>query len=91
MKRIAPPARASPRKKSKRPVNRVARATTIMTGAKRSSGGPISINRWTTVAASVAVTAAVAPSGAAMAKGSELRAATKEALMAVVMKVAARP
>jgi hypothetical protein len=62
-----------------------------MTGAKRSSGGPISISRWATVAASVAVTAAVAPSGAAMAKGRELLAATNDAPMAVVIKVAAIP
>ena len=39
----------------------------------------------------VAVTATVAPSGPAMAKGRELRAATKAALMAVVRKVAAMP
>jgi hypothetical protein len=52
---------------------------------------PISIMCLATVAASVAVTAAVAPSGAAIAKGSELRAATNEALIAVVMKVAAMP
>jgi hypothetical protein len=43
------------------------------------------------VAASVAVTAAVAPSGAAMAKGIELRAATNKALIALVMNVAAMP
>jgi hypothetical protein len=61
-----------------------------MTGAKRSSGGAISISRWATVA-SVAVTAAVAPSGAAMAKGRELLAATNDAPMAVVIKVAAIP
>jgi hypothetical protein len=34
------------------PVSNVARATTIMTGAKRSSGGPISISRLATVVAS---------------------------------------
>jgi hypothetical protein len=77
--------------KSKMPVRSVASATTIMTGAKRSSGEPISIRCWATVAASVAVTAAVAASGAAIAKGRELRAATNEALIAVVMKVAAMP
>ena len=44
-----------------------------------------------TVAASVAVTAAVAPSGAAMSKGMELRAAKNAALIALVMKVAAMP
>jgi hypothetical protein len=91
MKRIAPPARARPREKSRMPVRSVARATTIMTGAKRSSGGPISISRWATFAASVAVTAAVAPSGAVMAKGRELLAATNDAAMAVVIKVAAIP
>jgi hypothetical protein len=37
------------------------------------------------------VTAAVAPSGAAMAKGRELLAATNDAAMAVVIKVAAIP
>ena len=51
----------------------------------------MSISRWATVAASVAVTAEVAPSGAAMAKGSELRRATKAAPIALAMKVAARP
>jgi hypothetical protein len=37
------------------------------------------------------VTAAVAPSGPAMAKGRELRAATMAALIALVRKVAAMP
>ena len=73
------------------PVSAVAIATTIMTGARRSSGGPASISRSATVAASVAVTAEVAPSGAAMVKGIELRKATNAALMALVMKVAAMP
>lgn len=48
----------------------------------------MSISLWATVAASVAVTADVAPSGAAMAKGSELRRATKAAPIALAMKVA---
>lgn len=91
MKRMAPPARVRPRPQSRRPVNAVASATTIMTGARRSSGGPSAISRSATEAASVAVTAAVAPSGAAMAKGRELRAATNEALIALVIKVAAMP
>jgi hypothetical protein len=39
----------------------------------------------------VVVTATVVGSGPAMAKGTELRAATIEALIAVVMKVAAIP
>src|SRR5437867_114900 len=89
MKRMAAPVRARPRQKRRIPVSAVASATTIMTGASRSSGGPVSINRSATVAASVAVTAAVAPSGPAIAKGIELRAATNAALMAVVIKVAA--
>jgi hypothetical protein len=42
-------------------------------------------------ATSDAVTAAVAPSGPAMAKERELRTATMAALMVVVMKVAAMP
>ena len=73
------------------PVSAVASATTIITGASRSSGGPVSISRWATVAARVAVTAEVAPSGAAMAKGSELRKATKAAPIALAMKVAVMP
>jgi len=39
----------------------------------------------------VTTTAAVEPSGPAMAKGSELRAATIKAAIALVMKVAAIP
>jgi hypothetical protein len=73
------------------PVSAVDSATTIMTGARRSSGGPIAIRRSATVEASVAVTAEVAPSGAAMTKGSELRMATKAAPIALAIKVAARP
>jgi hypothetical protein len=52
---------------------------------------PASIIRWARAATSVAVTAAVEPSGPAIMKGMELRAATTEALMALVRKVAAMP
>jgi hypothetical protein len=62
-----------------------------MTGASKSSGAPWAMSRSISAATSDAVTAAVAPSGPAMAKGSELRAAMIEALTALVRKVAAMP
>jgi hypothetical protein len=63
----------------------------MMTGASRSSGAPSAANRAIRAVTKVAVTATVVGSGPAMAKGTELRAATIEALIAVVMKVAAIP
>ena len=64
---------------------------TIITGASRSSGAPSAHEPLESAPTSDAVTAAVAPSGPAMAKGRELRAATKAALIVVVRKVAAMP
>jgi hypothetical protein len=49
------------------------------------------MSRSVTAETSVAVTAAVAPSGPAMAKGSELRDAMIAALTALAMNVAAMP
>ena len=49
------------------------------------------MSRSMSAATSDAVTAAVAPSGPAMAKGRELRTATMAALIVVVTKVAAMP
>jgi len=91
MKRMAPPARATPSPKNKRPVSAAESPMTIITGARRSSGTPSALSLPSRATTSVAVTATVAPSGPAMAKGRELRAATKAALMAVVRKVAAMP
>ena len=88
---MAPPARARPSPQSRMPVNAAVSASTIMTGASRSSGAPSAISRSISAATSDAVTAAVAPSGPAMAKGSELRAATMAALIALVRNVAAMP
>ena len=66
-------------------------AKTIITGASRSSGAPSLMSRSMSAPTSDAVTAAVAPSGPAMAKGRELRTATTAALIVVVTKVAAMP
>ncbi len=73
------------------PVSTVTSATTIMIGARRSSGAPSAMSCSVRAATSVAVTAAVEPSGPAMAKGSELHTATIAALIALVIKVAAMP
>jgi hypothetical protein len=54
-------------------------------------GAPSLISRSMSAATRDAVTAAVAPSGPAMAKGRELRTATMAALIVVVTKVAAIP
>jgi hypothetical protein len=88
---MAPPARASPSPQSRTPVSPVTTANTIMTGASKSSGAPCAISRSINAATRAAVTAAVAPSGPAMANGSELRNATTAEAIAVVRKVAAMP
>jgi hypothetical protein len=72
-------------------VSAAARAMMMMTGASRSSGAPSAANRAISAVTRVVVTATVVGSGPAMEKGNELRAATIEALIAVVMKVAAIP
>ena len=54
-------------------------------------GQHFGMSRSMSAATSDAVTAAVAPSGPAMAKGRELRTATMAALIVVVTKVAAMP
>jgi hypothetical protein len=88
---MAAPARARPSTQRRTPVSAVTIAKTIMTGASRSSGAPWLMSCSISAATSDAVTAAVAPSGPAMAKGRELRTATMAALMVVVIKVAAMP
>jgi hypothetical protein len=64
---------------------------TIATGASRSSGKPSAPSRAVSALTSDAVTATVVGSGPAMAKGRELRAATNDPAMPLVMKVAAMP
>jgi len=73
------------------PVSAAESAMMIATGASRSSGRPWAVSRATSALTKVAVTATVVGSGPAMAKGSELRAATIAAVTALVMKVAAMP
>jgi hypothetical protein len=73
------------------PASAAESAMTIITGASKSSGAPSASSCPRKCATMVAVTAAVAPSGPAMAKGREPRTATMAALIVVVAKVAAMP
>src|SRR4029078_8517727 len=68
---MAAPARARPNPHSRVPFKAVTMAKTIMTGASRSSGAPSLMSRSMSADTRDAVTAAVAPSGPAMAKGRE--------------------
>ena len=73
------------------PLSAAARAMMMTTGASKSSGAPSAANRVISAVTNVAVTATVVGSGPAIAKGTEPRAATIAAPIAVVMKVAAMP
>ena len=90
-KRITRPARAIPSPHSKIPASALPIAMTISVGSSRWGPAPLAMSRPISEAASPAVTAEVDVSGPAMAKGSELRSATTNALTAVDRNVTAIP
>ena len=91
IKRIAFAARKTPNSQRIKPVRPVDSAMTIITGASKSSGSPISFNLTISAETKLAVTAAVAPSKPAMTKGMELRKAITPEPIAIAKNVAANP